>query len=321
MALVFNKMKKVSVVVPVYNVEKYVKKCLESIKNQTLEDFECLIVNDGTKDNSIEVAKEVTKNDHRFKYYDKENGGLSDARNFAIDKAKGEYICFIDSDDYIDNRLLELSYNKAKQYDSDIVCFDLYYEKEDGKLEVSSGVDFKDVSNYKDNKDIVFSNNSANNKLYKTSFLKDKRFIKGMWYEDMAVIPVWIAKANNMSYVKEPLYYYVQREGSISHSADPRIFDIYNAISNVKEELNVDSKDVKSLYFDNCLIMTTLRIKEIEDKKTRIDYYKQNVDLLDFHYPSWFMDSLKENYTAKQKLIFFMIKFRMINLLNKVYSK
>ena len=81
---------KVSVIVPVYNVERYIEKCLLSIKNQTLSDFECLIINDGTKDASIDVAKIVVGNDSRFKFFDKENGGLSDARNFGVEKANGE---------------------------------------------------------------------------------------------------------------------------------------------------------------------------------------------------------------------------------------
>ena len=116
---------KVSVIVPVYNVEKYIEKCLLSIQNQTFTDFECLVINDGTKDKSIEVAKKVVGNDPRFRFFDKENGGLSDARNFGIEKASGEYLCFIDSDDYIHEELLELTYMMGKEYDSDIVCFDM----------------------------------------------------------------------------------------------------------------------------------------------------------------------------------------------------
>lgn len=239
---------KVSVIVPVYNVEKYIGKCLASIKNQTLSDFECLIINDGTKDGSVDVAKKLVKDDARFKFFDKENGGLSDARNYGIDRASGEYLCFIDSDDYIDKELLELTYNMGKEYDSDIVCFDMYYVWEDGKLEYSWGSNYKGISNYKDNKEIIFSNNSANNKLYKTSFMQDKRFIKGMWYEDLAVIPTWIAMANNMAHVYKPLYYYVQRAGSITHNADKRLFDIYKAIDMVKNSLQLGVYEVRKLF-------------------------------------------------------------------------
>ena len=313
---------KVSVIVPVYNVEQYIEKCLLSIKNQTLSDFECLIINDGTKDASIEVAKIVVGNDKRFKFFDKENGGLSDARNYGIEKANGEYLCFIDSDDYIAPDLLELTYNMGKENDSDIVCFDMYYVNEDSSLEYSWGSNYKGISNYKDNKEIIFSNNSANNKIYKASFMKDKRFFKGMWYEDLAVIPTWIAAANNMAHVYKPLYYYVQRQGSITHKADIRIFDIYKAISMVKNKLQLGAYEVRGLFFENCLVMTTLRIKEISDKKTRIEYYKKNVELLEEQYPNWYSDVKKDNdYNFKQKVIFFLLHMKMIGLVERAYNK
>ena len=312
---------KVSIIVPVYNVEKYIEKCILSIKNQTLNDFECLIVDDGSKDNSIKIAKKLISNDDRFSILQKENGGLSDARNFGLKRAKGEYICFIDSDDYVEKDLLSLTYNKAKEYDSDIVCFDLYYDFGDGNLKVSKGADYNNVSSYKDNKDIIFNNNSANNKLYKRDFLKDKEFIKDMWYEDMAVIPVWIAKANNMSYVDKSLYYYVQREGSISHSANPKLFDIYLAINMIKKSLNLTSFDVRKLYFHNCLVMTVLRIKEINDKQTRINYYKENIDRLDSSYSEWYKDLKKEKgFSFKQRVIFYLLKHHKFELLDSLYN-
>jgi len=313
---------KVSVIVPVYNVEKYIAKCLDSIKNQSLSDFECLVINDGTKDNSINIAKDTVKGDKRFKFFDKENGGLSDARNFGIEKAKGEYICFIDSDDRVDKDLLKESYEMGIKHNSDIVCFDMYYEYENGKLEYTWGADYDGISSFKDNKDIIFMNNSANNKLYKASFLNEKRFYKGMWYEDLAIIPVWIAKANNMSHVAKPLYYYLQRQGSISHSADPRIFDIYKAIDMVKDSLKLNSFDLRGLYFKNCVVMTTIRIKDIYDKKTRLDYYRKNRELLVSSYSNWYEDIKKEkDYTFKQRIVFWLIHNNFYNLLDKAYNK
>ena len=308
-------MTKFSVIVPVYNVEKYISKCIESVKGQTLTDFECLIINDGTKDKSIEKAIEAIGNDERFKIYHKVNGGLSDARNYGIDKATGEYLFFLDSDDYIGNTLLEDTYNMAKKYDSDIVCFDMMYVYDNGEEKISYGADFE-CKSYKDDQSVIFINNSSNNKIYRRSFMNDKRFIKGMWYEDLAVIPVWLSKANNVSHVGKPLYYYLQREGSISHSADPRIFDIYKALNIIKEELHTDLTD---LYLDNCLIMTTLRIRDIEDKNMRIDFYYKHVDYLDNDCPKWY-DAIKDkDYNIKQKIVFFLLKHRMIKLLDRLY--
>lgn len=304
-----------SIIIPVYNVEKYISKCIESVKGQTLTDFECLIIDDGTKDKSIEKAIEVIGNDERFKIYHKANGGLSDARNYGIDKATGEYLFFLDSDDYIGNTLLEDTYNMAKKCDSDIVCFDMMYIYDNDEEKISSGADFE-CKSYKDDKSVIFINNSSNNKIYRRSFMSDKRFIKGMWYEDLAVIPVWLSKANNVSHVGKPLYYYLQREGSISHSADPRIFDIYKALNIIKEELHTDLTD---LYLDNCLIMTTLRIRDIEDKDMRIDFYYKHVDYLDNDCPKWYDAIKNKDYNIKQKIVFFLLKHRMIKLLDRLY--
>ena len=304
-----------SIIIPVYNVEMYISKCIESVKEQTLTDFECLIIDDGTKDKSIEKAIETIGNDERFKIYHKANGGLSDARNYGIDKATGEYLFFLDSDDYIGNTLLEDTYNMAKKCDSDIVCFDMMYVYDNDEEKISSGADFE-CKSYKDDKSVIFINNSSNNKIYRRSFMSDKRFIKGMWYEDLAVIPVWLSIANNVSHVSKPLYYYLQREGSISHSADPRIFDIYKALNIIKEELHTDLTD---LYLDNCLIMTTLRIRDIEDKDMRIDFYYKHVDYLDNDCPKWYDAIKNKDYNIKQKIVFFLLKHRMIKLLDRLY--
>lgn len=309
-------MPKVSVIVPIYNVEKYISKCIESIKNQTLTDFECLLVNDGTPDYSIEVAKEVFGNDQRFKILNKENGGLSDARNFGLKHANGEYVFFLDSDDYIADDTLELAYKKAIEHDSDICVFDMMYVWPD-REEVSVG-GYIEVTSFSKDKNIIFINNSANNKFFKREFLNNKEFIKGMWYEDLAIIPVWLAKANNVSYVNKPLYYYIQRDGSISHSADPRIFDIYKATTNIKEQLNLTSKDLRNIYFDNCLVMTTLRIRDIEDKSMRKSYYLHNVELLDLQYPNWYKD-FKNEFNLKQRIIYTLLKLRLVNVLDWIY--
>lgn len=310
---------KVSVIVPVYNVEKYIIKCLESVKRQSFDNFECLIIDDGSKDNSIELAEKYIKDDNRFKIYHKENGGLSDARNYGINLSKGEYLFFLDSDDYIADTLLADAYQMAKKYDSDIVCFDMMYVYEDGRdNEISSGGDFE-VTSYQENKSLIFINNSANNKLYKRTFLEDKRFIKGMWYEDLAVVPTWLARANNVSHVGKALYYYVQRSGSISHSADERIFDIYKAIDMNKKALDLSDNDLSDLYFNDCLVMTTLRVREIDDTKMRQDFYRKNIELLEDCYPGWYENLKSRNCSFKQRIVFFLLKHKMISLLDKVY--
>ena len=110
----------ISIIVPIYNVEKYLRQCLDSIMNQTYRNFECLLINDGSSDNSEDICREYVSKDSRFRYFEKENGGVSSARNLGIEHSKGEYITFIDSDDWVDSDYLEVLYNSLVDERADI---------------------------------------------------------------------------------------------------------------------------------------------------------------------------------------------------------
>ena len=125
-------MPKVSVIVPFYNVEGYIEKCLETLVNQTLKDIEIILVNDGSKDRSIDIVKKFLKQyPEKIVYLEKENGGLSDARNFAIPYARGEYIAFLDSDDYVEKDMYQLMYDMAQKEKSDMVECDFFWNYPD----------------------------------------------------------------------------------------------------------------------------------------------------------------------------------------------
>src|SRR5690554_5264372 len=111
---------KISVIIPVYGVEKYITKCIESIKNQTFTNFEAILINDGTKDNSVAVAEDAIAGDDRFIILHKENGGQGSARNLGLDNARGDYIAFIDSDDWVEPRYLQAMHEKITEEDADI---------------------------------------------------------------------------------------------------------------------------------------------------------------------------------------------------------
>ena len=137
------KMVKVSIIVPFYNVEKYIEKCLTSLVNQTLEEIEIILVNDGSKDESIKVAKDFEqKYPAKIRYYEKPNGGLGDARNFGIKFAKGEYIAFLDSDDYVEPTMYEEMYEMAIKEKSDMVECDFWWEYPNKKKD-DRGVEYK----------------------------------------------------------------------------------------------------------------------------------------------------------------------------------
>ena len=308
----------VSVIIPVFNVEKYLTRCLQSVVNQSYANIEVICVNDCTPDQSQRILDHFAELDSRIRCITtKYNMGLSGARNEGLKEANGKYVFFLDSDDYIKEDLLEKAYAMAKKHNSDITCFDIMYVYDD-HTDINT-VNMKEVDSFSDNKELIYINHSANNKIFRRSFLEGKTFIKGLWYEDMATVPVWVGKANNVSYVNEALYFYVQRSGSISHSEDPRIFDVYKSINNLKKELNLDNKHVYNFYYYDCLIMTTLRIRDLSNKNTRKEYYKTNVDKLNENCPEWYMWTKDKNPSFKQKVLFYLLKHEHFDLLNLIY--
>lgn len=315
---------KVSVIVPIFNVEQYLRKCLTSIVNQSLKEIEVILINDGSKDKSREIALEYENKYSNFKLIDKKNGGLSDARNFGMKNAIGEYVAFIDSDDYIDQSMLEKLYNRAKKYNADIACCDLMYIYDDFHNSVSVGADF-DVSSYEENSRIIEINNSACNKLYRRLFIGNKSFPKGRWYEDLAVIPAWVAEANRVVYINEPLYYYIQRGDSIVHSIDERIFDVYWAIDNTKKMIETTTNekcDVNSLYLNNGLVMTSLRIKHFNNREVKKRFIKKNIAYLNQYLPNWYqLACFSKSYTIKQKVIFSLMKMGCIDIVLMIYNR
>lgn len=240
---------KISVVLPVYNVADYLKKCLDSLVNQTFKDFEVICVNDGSTDLSLSILEGYALTDSRFKIITQENQGLSGARNTGIKKVKGEYVLFVDSDDWLEANALELLYKHVKGFDSDITMFKFknYYEdsSEFGEgpftnLEVIDSSIYTHNFNYMDVLDIIFKISHAPfNKLYKTSFLKefDFNFLYGSYYEDLEFFYRVFLKAKKVSVLPEYLYYYRIRDQSISTSGDEGSFDIFNVLLTTKQNL------------------------------------------------------------------------------------
>ena len=213
------KEKLISVIIPVYNVQEYLIKCIESVINQTYENLEIILVDDGSTDKSTEICDKVKKNDSRIRVIHKENGGLSDARNVGIDNANGEYISFIDSDDYVDDNYIELLYNAIKQYDADmsIASHRVIYEK--NIIDRSTGKEFC-AEPIEILKMLLYDNGidtSAWGKLYKKSLFNEIRFPKGRFFEDSATTYMLIDKSKKIGVCSKPIYNYVIRNNSISN--------------------------------------------------------------------------------------------------------
>lgn len=231
---------KVSIIVAVYGVEKYLDKCLESLVNQTLKDIEIIVVNDESPDGSQVIIDKYEKKYKNLKGYKKKNGGLSDARNYGINIAQGEYIAIVDGDDYIELDMYELMYNKAVKNNFDMVVCDVNYVYHN-KTEYASSQVPRDVFGKEAMKrQMINIYPAAWNKLYhKRLFEHDVRFKKGVWFEDVEFLYRLLPYVGSIGVVNKALVNYVQRDGSIMKTFDDRLFhhiDNWNGILNYYQE-------------------------------------------------------------------------------------
>lgn len=265
-------MPEVSVVVPVYNVEQYLPKCIQSILNQTFTDFELILVNDGSTDSSPFICNTWAEKDSRITVINKENGGLSDARNTGMKKASGKYIQFIDSDDFVEPELLEKCVNKLHETDADIVIFDFYqYHMKDGRKEViGNAYDEKGIYSLDTNPEIITKiKNAAWNKMYTLSLFRDNdiEYPWGCYYEDLGTTYRLLLRAGKVAFLNEPLYdYLVDRPGNITSAFNMKA---YHVLDMVKITLDDYKKlGVYEKYYEELKFLGGVNILECL-KKTR----------------------------------------------------
>lgn len=210
----------ISVIVPIYKVEQYLPQCIDSIINQTYRNIEIILVDDGSPDHSGSICEEYAKRDSRLRVFHKKNGGLSDARNYGIKRAAGEYIGFVDSDDWLEPDMYELLVNLAEEERADIINCGYYFEYPQKKLAVNSidrifdnPVDLCKALVYDEiNTGVVF-------KLYHKSCFLDVAFPNGRVFEDTATMYKLFLNAKKAVSISKPLYHYrKEREGSITQT-------------------------------------------------------------------------------------------------------
>lgn len=284
-------MAEISIIVPVYQVEKYIKQCVDSILAQTFTDFELILVDDGSKDNSGKICDEYAEKDKRVRVIHKENGGLSDARNKGLDNASGKYYMFVDSDDYIAPNMAECLYKNILEEDADIAACNYRYVFEDGKKDFST----ENKAEILDGNEIFYNRKNernyglwtvAWNKLYKAETLGNIRFRFGKYHED----EFWANDIYQMDIkvaaVSECLYYYRQRGNSIMGNQNIRkCFDIIDAFD---ERINIYLSGEKYsdqayrvlIYSLEHLSESRKLIKSGEDKERFIKAKKQTKNII-----------------------------------------
>lgn len=267
-------MPKISIIVPVYNVERYVDRCLKSLINQTLQDIEIIIVNDGSQDKSEEIIeKYVRENQNKIKYYEKPNGGLSSARNYGLEFAKGEYIAFLDSDDYVESNMYEEMYNLAKKENADMVECDYIWEWEFGKKIFDKRREYKTKEDMMKKPRVI-----AWNKIYKRELINKYkiRFPEDLIYEDLDFFLKLLPHLNKISYINKYFVHYIQREDSITNKQTEKIENIFKILDNIFDyykEQNIYYKYEKELKYMSrrILLGSSLRrifkLKDIRNKE------------------------------------------------------
>lgn len=313
-------MPKVSVIVPIYNVEKYLEKCINSLLSQTLEDIQIILVNDGSKDNSGNIAKECEKNNKdRVIYVEKENGGLSDARNYGLKYATGDFVAFLDSDDYIEKNAYEEMYNKAIEENADYVECDFIWEFPN-KIRVDKQYPYKNKKEM-----LSFVRVVAWNKLIKRQLITDNNleFPKGLRYEDVEFTYKLIPFVNKFAYVDKPFIHYVQREGSIANVQNERTAEIFTVLDNViefykKNNIYEEYRNELEYNYARYLLCSSLkRMCKIKDKTIREKLLTESWERLNLNFPNW-----KENVILKTVNIGKNKYMRTVNKSTyKIYSK
>lgn len=306
---------KVSVIVPVYNVESYLEKCLDSLGKQTLKDIEIIVVNDESPDNSQKIIDKYAQKYNTIHGYKKKNGGVSDARNFGIEKATGEYIAFVDGDDYVTYDMYEKMYDKAKLGNFDIVVCDLNYVYDDNNIvRVSSKIEH-DTTDIK--KTYVNMYPCVWNKIYKKSlFEKNIRFKKGVWFEDVDFLYKIFPYIKNIGVIKEPFNQYVQRPGSITKTFDKRL---YNYITNFNDLISFyKENNLYDIYFkelEYCYVRYLYATFIKQATNFNLSDYKEAVDTA--------IKNVKEHFPKYRRNKYFYTNIKGIYLLifNKFTAK
>ncbi|MDO5445765.1 MAG: glycosyltransferase family 2 protein, partial [Eubacteriales bacterium] len=268
-------MKYLSIIIPVYNVENYLAKCLDSVIYPDLEEYEIVTVNDGSTDSSAEILEDYQKRyPNIVRIITKENGGLGSARNAAIEPAEGEFLYFLDSDDYLSPRAVREMVDTCRHGGFDVCFFDAVAVNEEGKvIEDIPGANIEGGFKLEDNPDVLLFRMNACNKLFRRTLFLDNgiRFRDREWYEDVSCIPKLYILADTLYYERSMWYNYLLRQGSIMNNSklarNTEIINAVEAMNSYYKEKGVFEKyheQLEYICYYNVLIAATVRVNLID---------------------------------------------------------
>ena len=316
-------MKKISIIVPVYNVEKYIKKCLDSLVNQTLNDIEIIVVNDGSPDDSQTIIDDfVVRYPDKVKSYIKKNGGQGSARNFGIEHSESQYVAFVDSDDYVELDMFEQMYNCAIKNNSDIVICG------NNVINMESKIIKQEKPQYGSDYNILSEKMAVWNKLYKRDIIKNITFRCNVWYEDIDYTIKLLLNTNKISYVDNCLYNYLLRPGSTMNNSNIKrnleLIAAFNEIDRYFKKINNYNKNTEKIEFlciDHMYISAIVRVINADannkDKNIIINEFRSYVYK---KFPQYKKNNYIKNLSTNRKIIYFLIKNKLYFLVKIIFK-
>lgn len=307
---------RLSIIIPVYNTGKWVGRCLESCLQQDIahEEYEIIVVNDGTQDNSMAIVAGYAARYGNVRVVERENGGLSAARNTGLRSATGRYVWFVDSDDYIENNCIKSLLLQAERNDSDVLCFKPYLLFEDGGKEVFE-IPFEKEKHIYGGKEFICKvamPPAAWCGLYKRMFLSDNDlfFYEGIYHEDQEFTPRAYCLAKRIEYVDYCAYYYFQRSGSIMKSTNPKkakdLLVVADSLYNFARKEAEEGSEAYNVMMNKVSFAFAQSLRNCVDVKKEVTKEYESKP----YYPLAINDGL----TAKEK-----IKYRLINVSVRLY--
>ena len=316
-------MPKVSIIIPVFNVENYLERCLKSIINQTFKDIEIIIINDGSTDKSLEICKKFAESDKRIILISQKNKGVSAARNTGINIATGKYLSFVDSDDFITPDMIEFLLTNIEKHDADISSCGMYdcYIQNNNKIKkiCNKNKNNHGMINSSEALQEIFINGKVSlfvyDKLYKKKLFDNLRFSENIIYEDAEIMPKIITKSNKIFYSFKPKYYYLRHENSLTSSKfREKDLDIIKVskknLEFIKKNHNYALKQAEFRFFWSYLAL----IDKIIWSDANFDEFE---NILKFVKKNKFSIMSNKYFTLKRKLIFILLLVN-INLYKKI---
>ena len=281
--------KKITIIIPMYNTEEYIEKCIKSAINQTYKNLEIIIINDGSIDNGLQICERLKKEDNRIKIINQENRGVSDARNTGLEAATGEYIGFIDSDDFIEENMYEKLMGYMEKYNADLVSARAYIIDRNGVLEVSHYNNYVDL--FEDEKSILksyvdgFLTIAVWDKLFKREVIGNVRFDSTVFCEDAKFVLDVCSKANKVVCTSERLYNHIRRMGnSITNTSFNKFYmTLYDYAYKKRDEIiennSLCEEEAQKMYFNS--IFHLIKIYKRDWDRNKLDgYYDEDIRFL-----------------------------------------